>query len=391
LNQNRLRVFLVCLALLSASAQSREAQIQSHLRRAAEARERQDFKVEMEEYRRVVVLDAANAEAYARLGIAYRNLGRVSESVEALERALQLDPRLPRAGVLLGLGYLALGRTPEATPHLEKAFHSEEELAMKLFVGQRLVDCYFGSSQEEKGLALIENLRKLAPDDPDVLYTAAKVYANRWNHTVERLLAKAPDSYRVHQVVAEVFEAQEKYREAAQEYRQIIRMEPQLPGVHYRLAQMILRSESSAQAEQAALAAFQKELEINPLDVPSLAEIGEISLRAQRFEEAAKHFSRALELQPSYRQARLGLGKVLLARQEFSAALKEFEEARRLAPEDETVYYNLMTVYRRLGRSGEAKTASEKFQSLKRLNEQKRQSIANKLKGIRTPPADQTQ
>jgi len=258
---------------------------------------------------------------------------------------------------------------------------------MRLFVGQRLVDCYFGSNQEDKGLALIESLCKLAPDDPDVLYTASRAYANRWNHAVERLLAKAADSYRVRQVLAEVFEAQEKYREAAQEYRQIIKMNPQLPGVHHRLGRMILRSDSSAEADQAALAAFQQELQINPLDVSSLAEIGELNLKAQRPEEAVKHFGRALELQPSYLQARVGLGKALAARQEFPAALKEFEEARALAPEDESVYYNLMTVYRRLGSSTEAKAASEKFQSLKKANEQRRQSIVNKLKGARTPPA----
>src|SRR5262249_30709381 len=163
-------------------------------------------------------------------------------------------------------------------------------------------------------------LRELAPNDPEVLYTASKVYANLWNGAIEKLVNAAPGSYRVHQVFAEVFEAQDRFADAAKEYRQIIKTEPNLPGAHYRLGRMIRRGGDSPEIDQNALMEFRKELEIAPSDVPSYVEIGEIHFRAQNLDEAEKSFSRALELQPDQVRARIGVAKVFLARKQYQQA-----------------------------------------------------------------------
>lgn len=371
---------VVCLPGLR--GQTKEAQIAAHMQAAAEANARGDAQAAAAEYRQVIAIEPRHAEAHARLGMAYQNLGRLPEAAEALEKAIQLDPTLPRVGVLLAFSYVGLGRDSEAIPLLEKAFASEEEPAMRLLVGQKLVECYFAAGDQENGLAAVEKLRRLAPDDPDVLYTASKAYANLWNAAVQRMISKAAGSYRVHQVLAEVFEAQEKYADAAKEYRQIIRMDPQLPGMHYRLGRMILRSAPAGEADSQALAEFQKETEINPLDPAAYVEMGEAHLRGERPGEAQRCFSRAAELRPSYAPARIGLAKVFLARKEFLKVVDQLEAAARLAPEDETVPYNLMIAFRSLGRTAEAKQAFDRFQQLKAQKQQSQASILNQLKGL---------
>ena len=90
---------------------------------------------------------------------------------------------------------------------------------MQVLVGQRLVECLFTTGGEDEALEVVQKLRKLKPDDPDILYLASKAHANLWNVTVQRLLAKSADSYRAHQILAEVLETQEKFSEAAAEYR----------------------------------------------------------------------------------------------------------------------------------------------------------------------------
>jgi tetratricopeptide (TPR) repeat protein len=208
---------------------------------------------------------------------------------------------------------------------------------------------------------------------------------------VEQLVTVAPGSYRVHQVFAEVFEAQDRFADAAKEYRQILTMEPNLPGAHYRLGRMILRSGDSPEIDRDAMAEFRKELEIAPSDVPSRVEIGEIHFRAQNLDEAQRSFSGALELQPDYVRARTGLAKVFLARKQYQQALDELESAVRLAPDDESIQYNLMLAYRSLKRSADAQRAYAEFQKIKTRREQSRSSILNRLKGLPVQAPDSRQ
>ena len=192
---------------------------------------------ELELQKSVVEKNPRDAEAQARLGIAYQNAGLLPEAAQALEKSLQLNPALPRVAILLAFVYMSGGRYPEAVPLLRSSFAGERELDMQVLVGQRLVECLFTTGGEDEALEVVQKLRKLKPDDPDILYLSSKAHANLWNVMVQRLLAKSADSYRAHQILAEVLETQEKFSEAAAEYRTIIRLQPRLAGFHYRLRQ----------------------------------------------------------------------------------------------------------------------------------------------------------
>ena len=63
------------------------------------------------------------------------------------------------------------------------------------------------------------------PSDADVLYVAANFHMKAWNDAIYRMYRKAPASYRVDQLSAEVFETQGKYAEAIAEYRKRHRKE----------------------------------------------------------------------------------------------------------------------------------------------------------------------
>jgi tetratricopeptide (TPR) repeat protein len=367
--------------LCAGQGEQTSSQAEAHLKKAAEASGRQAWVEAAEEYKQVLKLDPGNAEAQARLGIAYQNAKLVPEAITALERALQLDPRLPEVPALLGLDYARLDRYAEALPYLEKAFAEENEPGVRSLVGQQLAQSYFVLGKQGMGLTTVQKLRELFPDDPDVLYTAAKAYANLWNDAVQRMIAKAPGSYQVHQMLAEVLDAQEKYSQAAEEYRRIIQIDPNLPGAHYRLARMILRVDPSNKGNEDALVQFQKELEINPADVPTHVEIGELQLQFHQFDQASRFFSRALELDPSYTAARVGLAKVWIARKEYQKAVDQLDEAVRQSPDDETIYYNLMIAFRGMERLDQAQRALDKFQDLKKTKDQSLSLILKQFKG----------
>ncbi len=324
-----------------------------------------DAQLQVSELQKAIRSNPSDAEAHARLGMAYRKLGMLPESTESLERAMRLDPKLPRVDVLLAFAYMDAGRFRDAASLLAASFAAEQKDALRSAVGQRLVECYLATGEEEQALAVVQKLRQIAPDDPTVLYLSSKVYMHLWNGAFQLLTVKAPSSYQVHLIRAESLEAQERFLEAAGEYRQILKIAPQIAGIHYALGRTIRRGQSSGDADQEALAEFREELEMNPADVRALAEIGEIHLGRNRLEEATRSFEQAVRVQPGFVPARVGWAKVLIAEKQWAKALEHLEAASKLAPDEEAVAYNLMIVYRGLGRPAEAKRAFETFQRLK--------------------------
>jgi Flp pilus assembly protein TadD len=328
----------------------------------------------LKELQEAVRMKPDDAEAHARLGIHFRRLSRSGEAIESLERAVKLEPRQSRVKVLLAFSYMDASRFDEAIPLLAASFDAEQKETVKLAVGQRLLECYLATGARVQALPVVNKLRELAPDDPAVLYLASKLYMNLWNDAFQTMLAKAPDSYQLNLIQAEALEAQERYAEAAQQYREILK-KAQLPGIHYRLGVTLMRS--GTESDPQALMELQKELERDAAHAAALTAIGEIHLRNNRRADAASSFGKAAKLQPNHAPARVGLAKVLIAEKQWLKALAELEPVAKLAPADEAVHYNLMLAYRGLGRTAEAKQAAG---TLQRLKEERQRAGAALLK-----------
>ena len=327
---------------------------------AQTAPEGADLQTAIKDLQAAVRSNPADAEAHARLGIAYRRLKMPVQAAESLERSVKLKPD-PRVSVLLAFSYMEAGRHRDAIPLLAASFELEQKDAVKSAVGQRLVECYLATGDQEQALPVLQKLRQLAPDDPAILYLSSKVYMSLWNEAFQRLMIKAPGSYQVHLIQAEALDAQERFAEAAQQYRQILKIAPQVSGIHFRLGRALMRTGADAEALQE----LRKELEIDPGNVAALTDIAGIQLKSSQIHEASQTLSQALQLQPGYVPAKIALAKVLIAEKQWAKALEHLEVAAKATPMDEAVHYNLMLAYRGLGRAAEAKQAADTLQRLK--------------------------
>jgi tetratricopeptide (TPR) repeat protein len=330
----------------------------------------------IEQLHQAVRLNPSDAESHGRLGIALRKAGRLPDAAASLSRAVELSPD-PRLKVLLAFTYIELAQCDRAVPLLKESFDLEQKDPVKLAIGQRLVECTLSSRRPEEALSYLQTLRRLAPDDPNVLYLASKVYMSMWNEAFQTLITKAPNSYHVRLIQAEALEAQERFGEAAHEYRSVLKIEPQLTDIRYRLGRALLLSQPDGKADAEAQAEFRKVLEANPVHTAALTDLGDIHLRNGQREEASKLFTKAIEVQPVAVPARVGLAKVHIAEKQWPKALEQLEAAAKIAPAEEGVYYNLMLAYRGLGRQADAKQALETFE---RLKKQKGQQGATFLK-----------
>src|SRR5258708_23077537 len=121
-----------------------------------------------------------------------------------------------------------------------------------------------------------------------------------WNDTLYEMYRKTPGSYRVNQISAEIFEIQNRYPEAAAEYRKAIEKNPAVLNLHFRLGRTLLLESHSPDNLVLARREFEKELALNPADAVAEYEIGQILLTSQQSPEATRRFERALEISPDF-------------------------------------------------------------------------------------------
>ena len=280
-------------------------------------------------------------------GIAAFQRGDYQAARTDLERA----PNDPRARLFLAFTRAATGGCEAAIPELSKGFAAGEN---RRLAGLALAQCQVGAKRFAEAGAVVAQLEKLYPADADVLYVSADYHMKAWNDAIYRMYQKAPSSYRVDQLSAEVFETQGKYTEAVAEYRKAIEKNPKAINLHYRLGRALLQQSHDPAVLEQARKEFETELALNPSDAVAEYQVAQILAAEQKKAEAAPHFERAAELRPDFPEALIAVAKLRMEARRYPEAIALLQRAVKLQPRNETAHYNLMMAYRNAGRAADA-------------------------------------
>ena len=320
-------------------------------------------------YEKLRQLEPGVAEIHANLGLIYFQERRFDQAVPALRQALKLKPNLTRTNNLLAASLSELGRYDEALPGLEKGFHQATDSEIRRMSGLQLLRVFSGLKQDRKAVDTALQLNQLFPDDPEILYHTGKIYGNYAFLTMQKLAQVAPKSVWRYQTLAEAHESQGAYDSAISEYQQVLALDPNRFGIHYRIGRTLLArsAQTTASSDLAeALKEFQKELEIDPSNASAAYEIAEAHRNAGQLEEAQTFFEQALKYYPDFEQAQLGLGAVLASLQNPAEALPHLQKAIRLNSQNEVGWYRLSQVQGMLGNADERQKAFAEFQRLRK-------------------------
>jgi len=313
------------------------------------------------------------AEVHANLGLVYFQERKFEQAVPVLRQALKLKPSLVRSESLLAMSMSELGRYGEATPNLEKCFHRSSDAEIKRMCGLQLERAYTGVKRDTKAVEVALELNRVYPDDAEILYQTGKIYGNLAFLTIQKLVHAAPASVWKHLAAAEALESQGSNTVAILEYRQVLGLEPDRPGVHYRLGRTLLARSFQASSPQDvtdAAAEFERELQVSPANANAAYELGEIRRKDGKFEAAQKLFELALQGHLDFEEAHLGLASSLLSLQKPEAALDHLQKAMALNPANEITWYRLSQVQKALGNIAEQQKTMAEY---RRLHDQTQQ------------------
>jgi tetratricopeptide (TPR) repeat protein len=372
----RILAFLVLTALgLGASvdgvAQSPSEQTKIHEQRAHQLLSEKKPELAAKEFAAVLAADPNNLDAQGNLGVLLYFQGKFADAEPHLRAVVEQQPSLTKIRALLGLCERRLGKTDAARTDLEAAFPELEDIKIQAEVGFELIEIDSAVGDLARAATVVETLRQKAPTDPRVLYAAYRIHTDLAGEALLGLSVAAPESGQMYQAIAHELVRQRDMNGAITDYRKALAANPNLPGIHYELAEALhaspdlkLRAEAEEQYKLAVAA--------NPSDEKAITRLGDLAVDKGDLDSAANSYKHALLLAPNDANALVGLARVYTEKNDPQSALPLLERVVAADSSNVQAHYRLSVVYRKLKRPEDAKRQLDEYQKYKEMKEKMR-------------------
>lgn len=366
------------------SAQNSPGEPES-FRQASDAMRRGDLNTAGAGFEAAVKQSPDFAPAHFNLGLVREEQGRFEEAIASLQKALSLKPGMHGANLFLGIAYYRTNRFEPAIAAVKKetsAYPKDASAWMWQGVIQLAMD------RPEDAAVALDKAASLAPENVDILYHRGQAHLLVSKNSYGKMFKVDPNSWRVHQVLAQASAQAERPMDAIAEYQEAIKLAPTQPGLHEELGSEY----SSAAKPLDAEAAFQRELEIDPHNVLARYKLGVLAISQGNGARAKELIEAALKEKPGLRHADYNLGRAEMLVGEDENAAKHFQQATKNETDPEVLqqaWFQLGIVYRRLHRMTEAQQAIATFQRLKNEEAEKSQERLKKFKVRQDPEVAQ--
>jgi tetratricopeptide (TPR) repeat protein len=222
-----------------------------------------------------------------------------------------------------------------------------------------LVRVHLERGEWDSAYRMANGAARAHPGDVDVLYYLGVVTRRMAAGEFERLVRMAPDSARVHQLQAEMSEAQQRNADAEKEYAEALQAKPDLLEALLGLG----RLKRIRLACEEAVGLYDKAESIRPTFDAAYG-LGVCHSYQQNDELAVKKFEQAVLRSPSSAVAWAGLGTSLVRLKRTAEGIATLQRAIVLEPKMYEAHYMLGMAYQA---SGDAVRAQEAFKKAEQL------------------------
>ncbi len=252
--------------------------------------------------------------------------------------------------------------------------HSNDANGRVMLARAVLAQGKFQSAYDELRKAL-----SLDPNHVDALYYLGLLAGALAQNEFQQLYALAPNSDRVHQLLAESFKAQENAAEAEAEYLAALQSNPRSMEVLVALAD--LKREQSKFDE--AITYYAQAEQIGPLNYDIVYGLGACHTYKQDHQKALAYFRQAVRFDANSAAAQYALGNALFQLEQTAAALAALKSAVALEPKFRQAYFLLGRAQQKLGNKLAAQAAFQKVDALSQAELNEAQHTQEK--GHKTP------
>ena len=301
------------------------------------------------------------AEGFLNLGLALEQEKKYPDAIRTLERARTLKPSLRGTNLFLGIAEYQSGALPRAeTDLLQEIKLNPKDASAHMWLG--ITEEALGKIAE--AASALDAASALAPKDPDILFHRGRAHLLLSKSSYEQMFALEPDSYRVHEVLAQADAEADRTADAIAEYKLAAERAPDHQGIHEELGDLYWTSGSMDAADEA----YTRELAIDPYSFTSNYKLGSLRVIVGKPRDATALLENAIKLEPTFESSYYYLGRAQVDLGENEAGFANLKRAS-LAVGDTTLntlaFYQLSRLYRRLHRTEEANAALSQFRTLR--------------------------
>lgn len=342
-----------------------------HLQRAQSLLAQKKPQEAIPEFRAVLAADPGNLDAAGNLGVLLYFAADYKDSEPLLRQIVAAQPvahPIPKLQALLGLCERHNGNLIAALKDLTAALPGLQEPAIRREAGLELIELETAAGDLPSAAATVAQLKRTAPEDPGILYASYRINTDLAAEAMLDLSIAAPNSAQMHQAMAHELLNKRENKAAIANLRAAIAADPDLPGIHYELAEALRRSPEpplKAEAEQQ----FQLALKSNPNDPKTITKLAEIAADRAEHEKAISLYRKALELSPNESDAGIGLAHELVETNQLAPALAILQALEQADPTDVLTHFRLSALYRRMGKPDDAKREFAEYNKYKAIKD----------------------
>ncbi len=247
--------------------------------------------------------DPGNIQARSNWGAALAHEGHYAEAIEQDHIALQNAPDSMSLAIRLNLAlaFYKGARISEAAKEFETVLRQQPTNRRAAIL---LAECDLMLGIPAKSIAILQPFQVAAPDDLTVTYLLGSALLQAGDiqggqQMMDRILSNG-DSPEGHMLLGvSMFQAGD-YPSAIQEFEKAKTIKPDLPSLQTYYGQALLNTGDA----DAAIEAFQRELQMNGNSFESNLRLGQIYLARKQFETALPFLTRATQTRPDSVEAR---------------------------------------------------------------------------------------
>jgi tetratricopeptide (TPR) repeat protein len=320
-----------------------------------------------------------DAAAFASLGVALSRERKYQEAADAYRKSLALNPKLPGVSLNLGLAEFKLGLFQEAVAPLLGALaadgHNQQARAL-------LGLSYYGAGKFAEASQELEIATKSDPANTELRQVLAQscLWAKNYSCAVEQyrqILRLNPDSAAAHILSGQALDGLGRTPEAIEEFQAATKAAPQDANAMFGLGYLYWKQRQ----DELARAAFETALTIDANHAQALAYLGDIEMR-QGSEKALADLAKAIDLNRKIRIAYSDLGAIYMDQKRYPEALAALQQAVKLDPTQPDTHFRLGRLHQAMGNPAAAKLEFDKVRELQKKSEG---SVMEKMGGA--PPA----
>jgi len=301
-------------------------------------------------YRSLVEKYPRIPELRSNLGAALAGQGRYVDAISEYRRALELKPD-PTVRLNLGLAYYKTEQLSLAVETLQKAREEAPENQQVLTV---LADSYLRLGRNKDVIELLTPLQHAVPENPAFTYLlgtalARDGQAGKGQVVIDKILKKG-DSAEARLLMGITKFMVKDFAAALADFQKAVELNPELPDLYAYYGLALLTTGDQAGARKA----FERELRSNPNNFDANLRMGVLLRQDQENDQALKLLQHALLIRPGDPGVRYQIACVELAKQELEPARRDLEALVKESPDFTEAHVTLATVYFRQKKKAEA-------------------------------------